>query len=86
MCPADVPAAIMVLTNRRGHGGSRQQQVEDLSDGMLVISFAQASKQGSDRLFRTAEKSSTTLIPILNYVLRLHETYVASLKQDKGNH
>jgi len=33
--PADVPAAIMVLTNRRGYGGSRQQQVDDLSDGCL---------------------------------------------------
>ena len=49
VCPADVPAAIMVLTNRRGCGGSRQRQVEDLSDGLSVISFAQASKQGSDR-------------------------------------
>jgi len=47
--PADVPAAIMVLTNRRGYGGSRQRQVEDLSDGLSVISFAQASKQGRDR-------------------------------------
>jgi len=42
--PADVPAAIMVLTNRRGHSGSRQRQVEDLSDGLSVGSFAQASK------------------------------------------
>jgi len=24
VCPADAPAAIMVLTNRRGCGGSRQ--------------------------------------------------------------
>jgi len=47
--PADVPAAIMVLTNRRGHGGSHQRQVEDLSDGLSVVSFAQASKQGRDR-------------------------------------
>jgi len=30
--PADVPAAIMVLTNRRGYGGSRQRQAEDQSD------------------------------------------------------
>jgi len=41
--PADVPAAIMVLTNHRGHGGSRQRQVENLSDGLSVVSFAQQS-------------------------------------------
>jgi len=47
--PADVPSAIMVLTNRRGYSGYRQRQVEDLSDGLSVVSFAQASKQGRDR-------------------------------------
>jgi len=41
--PADVPAAIMVLTNHRGHGGSRQRQVENLSDGLSVVSFSQQS-------------------------------------------
>jgi len=49
VCPADVSAAIMVLTNQRGHGGSRQRQVEDLSDGLSVTSFDQASKQGRGR-------------------------------------
>jgi len=43
--PADVPAAIMVLTNRRGYGGSRQRQVEDLSDGLSVVSFAQQKEK-----------------------------------------
>jgi len=47
--PADVPAAIMVLTNPRGHGGSRQRHVEDLSAGLSVVSFAQESKQGHGR-------------------------------------
>jgi len=41
--PADVPAAIMVLTNHRGYGGSLQRQVENLSDGLSVVSFAQQS-------------------------------------------
>jgi len=41
--PADVPAAIMVLTNCRGHGGSHQRQVENLFDGLSVVSFAQQS-------------------------------------------
>jgi len=41
VCPADVPAAIMVLANRRGHDRSRQRQVENLSDGLSVVSFAQ---------------------------------------------
>jgi len=41
--PADVPAAIMVLTNHRGCGGCRQRQVENLSDGLSVVSFAQQS-------------------------------------------
>ena len=45
VCPADVPAAIMVLTNRRRHGGSRQRQVEDLSDGLSVVSFAQQKEK-----------------------------------------
>jgi len=43
--PADVPAAIMVLTNRRGHGGSHQRQVEDLSGGLSVVSFAQQKEK-----------------------------------------
>ena len=43
--PADVPAAIMVLTNRRGYSGSRQRQVEDLSDGLSVVSFAQQKEK-----------------------------------------
>jgi len=43
--PADVPAAIMVLTNRRGYGGSRQRQVEDLSDGLSALSFAQQKEK-----------------------------------------
>jgi len=52
--PADVPSAIMVLTNRRGHGGSRQRQVEDLSDGLSVVSFAQqpGRRRGKTRCFR----------------------------------
>jgi len=33
----------MVLTNRRGYGGSRQKQVENLSDGLSVVSFTQQS-------------------------------------------
>jgi len=41
--PADVPAAIMVLTNCRGYGGSRQRQVENLSDGLSVVSFSPQS-------------------------------------------
>jgi len=41
--PAGVPAAIMVLINCRGCGGSRQRQVENLSDGLSVVSFAQQS-------------------------------------------
>jgi len=51
--PADVPAAIMVLTNRRGYGGSRQRQVEDLSDGLSVVSFAQqpGRRRGKARCF-----------------------------------
>jgi len=32
--PADVPTAIMVLTNRRGYGGPRRRQAEDISDGL----------------------------------------------------
>jgi len=43
--PADVSAAIMMLTNRRGYGGSRQRQVEDLSDGLSVVSFAQQKEK-----------------------------------------
>jgi len=43
--PADVPTAIMMLTNRRGYGGSRQRQVEDLSDGLSVVSFAQQKEK-----------------------------------------
>jgi len=39
--PADVPTAIMVLTNRRGYGGPRRRQAEDISDGLSVVSFAQ---------------------------------------------
>jgi len=34
-----------MLTNRRGHGGSRQRQVEDLSDGLSVVSFAQQKEK-----------------------------------------
>jgi len=41
--PADVPAAIMVLTSHRRCGGSHQRQVENLSDGLSVVSFAQQS-------------------------------------------
>jgi len=41
--PADVPAAIMVVTNCRGCGGSRQRQVENLSDRLSVVRFAQQS-------------------------------------------
>jgi len=33
------------LTNRRGYGGSRQRQVEDLSDGLSVVSFAQQKEK-----------------------------------------
>jgi len=47
--PADVPAAIMVLTNRRGCGGSRQRQVEDLSDGLSVVSFAQQTSSSDKK-------------------------------------
>jgi len=47
--PADVPAAIMVLTNCRGHGGSRQRQVEDLSDGLSVMSFAQQTNSSDKK-------------------------------------
>jgi len=47
--PADVPAAIMVLTNRRGCGGSRQHQVEDLSDGLSVVSFAQQTSSSDKK-------------------------------------
>jgi len=43
--PADVSAAITMLTNRRGYGGSRQRQVEDLSDGLSVVSFAQQKEK-----------------------------------------
>ena len=52
--PADVPAAIMVLTNRRGYGGSRQRQVENLSDGLSVVSFAQqpGRRRGKTKCFR----------------------------------
>jgi len=52
--PANVPAAIMVLTNRRGYGGSRQRQVEDLSDGLSVVSFAQqpSRRRGKTKCFR----------------------------------
>jgi len=67
--PADVPAAIMVLTNRRGYGGSRQRQVEDLSDGLSVVSFAQqpGRRRGKARCFRRnqeghAAKDCTTII------------------------
>jgi len=49
VCPAGVPADVMVLTNRRGHGGFRQRQVEGLSGGWSAVSFAQESKQGRDR-------------------------------------
>jgi len=49
VCPADVPIAIMVLTNRRGHGGSRQRQVEDLSDGLSVVSFAQQARSSDKK-------------------------------------
>ena len=51
--PADVPAAIMVLTNRRVCSGSRQRQVEDLSDGLPVVSFAQqpGRRRGKARCF-----------------------------------
>jgi len=54
VCPADVPAAIMVLTNRRGCGGSRQRQVEVLSDGLSVVSFAQqpGRRRGKGWCFR----------------------------------
>jgi len=54
VCPADVPAAIMVLTNHRGHGGSRQRQVEDLSGGLSVVSFAQqpGRRRGKTKRFR----------------------------------
>ena len=34
-----------MLTNRRGYGGSRQRQVEDLSDGLSVVSFAQQKEK-----------------------------------------
>jgi len=47
-----VPAAIMVLTNRRGHGGSRQRQVENLSDGLSVVSFAQQSTDKEPKCHR----------------------------------
>jgi len=52
--PADVPTAIMVLNNRRGHGGSRQRLVEDLSKGLSVVSFAQqpGRRRGKTRCFR----------------------------------
>jgi len=52
--PADAPAAIMVLTSRRGCGGSRQRQVEDLSDGLSVVSFAQqpGRRRGKTKCFR----------------------------------
>jgi len=43
--PPDVSAAIVMLTNRRGYGGSRQRQVEDLSDGLSVASFAQQKEK-----------------------------------------
>ena len=43
--PADVSAAIMMLANCRGYGGSRQQQVEDLSGGLSVVSFAQQKEK-----------------------------------------
>jgi len=49
MYPADVPAAIMMLTNRRGYGGSRQRQVEDLSDGLSVVSFAQQTSSSDKK-------------------------------------
>jgi len=52
VCPADVPAAVMVLTNRRGHGGSRQRQVENLSDGLSVVSFAQQSTDKEPKCHR----------------------------------
>jgi len=44
----------MVLTNHRGHGGSRQRQVEDLSVGLSVVSFAQQPGRcrGKTRCFR----------------------------------
>jgi len=43
----------MVLTNHRGHGGSQQRQVEDLSDGLSVVSFAQqpGRRRGKARCF-----------------------------------
>jgi len=52
--PADVPAAIMVSTNRKGHGGSRQRQVEDLFDGLSVVSFSQqpGRRRGKTKCFR----------------------------------
>jgi len=52
--PADVPAAIMVLTNHRGHVGSHQRQVENLSDGLSVVSFAQqpGRRRGKTKCFR----------------------------------
>jgi len=51
--PADVPAAIMVLTNHRGCGGSHQRQVEDLFDGLSAGSFAQqpGRRRGKTRCF-----------------------------------
>jgi len=35
----------MLLTNHRGYGGSCQRQVEDLSDGLSVVSFAQQKEK-----------------------------------------
>jgi len=34
-----------MLTNRRGYGGSRQRQVDDLSDGLSVVRFAQQKEK-----------------------------------------
>jgi len=60
--PADAPAAIMVLTNRRGHGRSCQRQVEDLSDGLSVVSFAQqpGRRRGKTKCFRCNQEGHVT--------------------------
>ena len=45
--PKDVSSAIMLLTNCRGLSGTRQREVEDMSDGLPVMSFAQTKPNGS---------------------------------------